>query len=112
MYMKENSLRFSTEGVSLIVRISGDIDHHSAKEIRERVDKEIFLVKPHILLFDFSDVGFMDSSGIALILGRSALGEDLGFSLVLSGLSPTSEKLLRLSGIEGRKNIIVRRVKK
>ena len=105
--MKENSLRFSTEGVSLIVRISGDIDHHSAKEIRERVDKEIFLVKPHILLFDFSDVGFMDSSGIALIIGRAGSVGAVGGSLKIVGMSESMRKLLRLSGIEKIKNILV-----
>jgi stage II sporulation protein AA (anti-sigma F factor antagonist) len=105
--MKENSLRFSTEGVSLIVRISGDIDHHSAKEIRERVDKEIFLVKPHILLLDFSDVGFMDSSGIALIIGRAGSVGAVGGSLKIVGMSESMRKLLRLSGIEKIKNILV-----
>jgi len=85
-----------------------EVDHHKAKPLREAIDRAVFTHRPKVLELDFSAVRFMDSSAIALILGRSALGEDLGFAVVLSGLTPTAQKLLRLSGVEGRKNITVR----
>lgn len=109
--MNEN-LSLSYEADVLCASLLCEVDHHKAKALREAIDRAVFTHHPKVLELDFSAVRFMDSSGIALILGRSALGEDLGFSLVLSGLAPTAEKLLRLSGVEGRKNVIVRRGKK
>ena len=109
--MNEN-LSLSYAADTLRASLLCEVDHHKAKTLREAIDRAVFTHHPRVLELDFSSVRFMDSSAIALILGRSALGEDLGFSLVLSGLAPTAERLLRLSGIEGRKNIIVRRAKK
>ena len=106
--MNEN-LSLSYEADVLRASLLCEVDHHKARHLREAIDRAVFAHHPKILELDFSAVRFMDSSGIALILGRSALGEDLGFLLILTGLAPMAEKLLRLSGIEGRKNIIVRR---
>ncbi len=106
--MNEN-LSLSYEADILRASIFCEVDHHKARPLREAIDRAIFTHRPKTLEMDFSAVRFMDSSAIALILGRSALGEDLGFFVVLTGLTPTAEKLLRLSGVEGRKNIAVRR---
>lgn len=106
--MNEN-LSLSYEADVLYASILCEVDHHKAKPLREAIDHALFAHRPKVLELDFSAVRFMDSSGIALILGRSALGEDLGFSLVLCGLTPTAEKLLHLSGVDGRKNIAIRR---
>ena len=103
--MKENGLSVSREGSTLIVRISGDIDHHSARDIRERIDKELFLAKPHLLMLDFSGVGFMDSSGIALIIGRAESAGAVGGSLRIVGMSDVMRKLIKLSGIEKIRNV-------
>lgn len=105
--MNEN-LTLSYVADTLQVSILCEVDHHKAKPLREAIDRAIFAYRPKVLELDFSAVRFMDSSGIALILGRLALGEDFGFALVLCGLAPTAEKLLRLCGIEGRQNITVR----
>ena len=53
---------------AVLVKLGCEIDHHSAKRIRERVDRELDLARPHELVLDFSGVGFMDSSGIGLIM--------------------------------------------
>ena len=106
--MSEN-VRFSYEADVLRASLCCEVDHHKARLLREAIDRAVFTYHPKVLELDFSAVRFMDSSGIALILGRSALGENRGFALVLSGLAPTAEKLLRLSGIDGRKNVSIRK---
>lgn len=103
--MKESSLNFTSEAGSLVVRVSGEVDHHSAKDIRERIDKQIFLEKPHLLVLDFSGLGFTDSSGIALIIGRAESIRAVGGSVRIVGMSAAMRKLVKLSGIEKIKNI-------
>ena len=81
------------EGV-LTARLSGEIDHHSAREMREAIDDTAQKVKPACLRLDFSQVPFMDSSGIGLVLGRVRKGR-----VVLAGLSPHLGRMVELSGI-------------
>lgn len=92
---------------TLTAQINRDIDHHSAKAIRERIDKELFKVKPELLLLDFSQVHFMDSSGIGLIMGRCEVAEELSAGVRIVSLSPLLMKLVRLSGIEKISNLSI-----
>lgn len=96
---KEKVILSHTEG-RLTARIVGDIDHHTAREIREKIDSEAFLYRPRVLLIDLSAVGFMDSSGIALILGRVEVMSALSGAVQIIGATPPVKKLIRLSGIE------------
>ena len=54
---------------TLTAWLCGEIDHHTARKIREAVDETASRVRPERLILDFSAVQFMDSSGIGLIMG-------------------------------------------
>ena len=84
----------------MVARVMGEIDHHSARRIRERIDREAFHVRPRVLVLDLSGVGFMDSSGIALILGRVEVATELGGVVQIIGANASVKKLIHLSGIE------------
>ena len=104
--MNKDVVFFEREG-ELIARIGCDIDHHSAKGMREKIDDKLFESRPHTLIIDFTSVSFMDSSGLGLILGRVERAGALQISVVLTGLSPTIMKLVRLGGLERVKNLTV-----
>ena len=70
-------------GSSLTASLIGDIDHHTAKGMRERIDAAI-----------------MDSSGIGLVMGRYRLMEELGGKVVIDNAPTTIRKVMRLSGID------------
>ena len=59
-----------SRGKVLCAKLSGDIDHHGAKELRRDIDIAIEENCPSELILDFSAVTFMDSSGIGLVMGR------------------------------------------
>ena len=103
----EKDVIFSESSGTLKVILPPEIDHHSAKPIREKTDTEVFRYSPKILILDFSAVRFMDSSGIGLILGRAELCSDMGARIKLVGLSSMQMKLVRLSGIERIKNLSI-----
>jgi len=100
---------FLQRNETLIAVIGCELDHHTAKRVREQIDKEIFLRKPEVLSLDFSSVRFMDSSGIALIIGRAECAKSVGARVHLSGLSPSLYKLVNLSGIERLPGLTVSR---
>ena len=100
-------VNISDGGGVLTARITCEIDHHTARVIRERIDKQLFIARPRTLELDFSGVRFMDSSGVGLIIGRCAVCESLSASVKLRGLSGLLLKLVRLSGVEKIKNLSI-----
>lgn len=102
-------IRMFEEEHKLRAVLPGEIDHHAARFLREKIDKKMFEQHPEVLLLDFSEVKFMDSSGIGLILGRAQLALEMGASVQVTGLSPRLERLILLSGVEKMKNVTVRR---
>lgn len=94
------NLEMISENNILRIQIKGDIDHHSAKKIREEIDKKILLKKPMVVILDLSVVDFMDSSGLGLILGRYSITSEIGAKLVLRNPTRRIKKILELAGIE------------
>ena len=87
-------------GGLLVVRILGEIDHHSAVEMRTGIDEEIFERRPEKLILDLSGVEFMDSSGLGLILGRYATVQKIKGELVVLNPNDRVMKILKLAGAE------------
>ncbi len=84
----------------IIARISGEIDHHSAKEIRETIDSATERTSPKKLILDFYGVTFMDSSGIGLVMGRYKLIHALGGELEVTNVSSHIKKVMKISGLD------------
>ena len=80
--------------------LMGEIDHHSAKAIREEIDETAGRAHPEELILDFKDVTFMDSSGIGLVMGRYALMQELGGTLRVTGQSAHIRKVMKLAGLD------------
>ena len=87
-------------GCYLKIKLRGEIDHHTASTIRNAMDSEIYKKRPRGLILDMSSVGFMDSSGLGLIMGRYAVMKELGGEVVIQNPSPAIEKIMLLAGME------------
>lgn len=91
---------FDNKNKYLIVYLSGEIDHHSAIDIRMEIDEKISKLKPKKLILDYSDITFMDSSGIGLIMGRHRLMQTIAGQTEVRNVPPKMYKVVKLSGIE------------
>ncbi len=94
------SVEIKTSGDTGTAYLSGELDHHSAKEMREAVDNAVELNMPSKLVLDFKGVSFMDSSGIGLVMGRYRNLIKTGAQLYITGASPQIYKVMKLAGIE------------
>lgn len=103
----EKEVQLTLSGGMLTARLCSEIDHHVARTIRESIDSELALRRPQSLVLDFSDVKFMDSSGIALIIGRAEACAQMNATVRIFGATPQLMRLIRLSGIEKIKNVYV-----
>ena len=87
------------EDAQMTALLSGDIDHHTAKEIRESIDAKAEECKPRILNLDFQQVEFMDSSGIGMIMGRYRQIYMLGGEICAAHANERVKKILTMSGV-------------
>lgn len=90
---------FYLQDDTLVATLTGEIDHHAADRIRSDIDDELQLYDVKNLVFDFSDVTFMDSSGIGVVLGRYKKIRALGGTVVIRGANSLVRKILEMSGV-------------
>ncbi|MFV0440095.1 MAG: anti-sigma factor antagonist [Lachnospirales bacterium] len=84
---------------TLVVRINKDIDHHNAQIIRENVEKIYKDKNLKNIIFDFSKVHFMDSSGIGMCIGRFKLVRAMNGKFIACGLTYEVERIFDMAGL-------------
>ena len=84
---------------TLILKITEEVDEHTAQKIRGKADYEIKRYMPKKIIFDFDSVTFMDSAGIGLIIGRYKLANIIGARVELKNLSSSVRKIFDMSGL-------------
>lgn len=94
-------LKVYNDGRRITAALSGDIDHHTARALRAELDELISFSRPEQLILDFAEVGFMDSSGIGLILGRLKAVRAVGGDILIKNARADIAAVIRLSGLEG-----------
>ena len=67
------TVSFSPAGDVLYAYLAGEIDHDAAQSLRIQLDDALVSRAPQTMILDFGGVGFMDSSGVGLILGRQRI---------------------------------------
>lgn len=83
----------------VLVRASGEIDHHSAERIKCMAEREIKRTGAVNIAFDFGRVSFMDSSGIGMLLGRYKTVTVLGGALIIYDASEQIKRIIDMSGL-------------
>lgn len=84
----------------LTIVLTGEIDHHRAKDFITAISAKLEAYTPAICVLDFEEVTFMDSSGIAVVINTLRAMTKIEGKLVLAGLSNQPMKVFRTSGID------------
>ena len=74
------------EARHICIRLSGELDHHSAKGLLRRLD--------------LSGVTFMDSSGIALLIRARQRMQELGGTADVCGAAAQARRVLDAAGLQ------------
>ena len=90
---------FDKVGNTLVVKMLGELDHHSSEHVRHKIDNNISSMGISNLLFDFSNVTFMDSSGIGVIIGRYKNITEHGGNVGILNMNKNIKKVFELAGI-------------
>ena len=83
----------------LIATLRGELDNHKANQIRSNISASIFTGQVRAIIWDLEGLGFMDSAGIGLILGRMRDLSPTGGETLILNPSPTMNKIFGFSGL-------------
>lgn len=88
------------ENGQLTVALTGEIDHHCARDYIQAIAAKIEAYTPDICILDFRDVTFVDSSGIAVVINALRCMTQIEGKLLLQGICQQPMRVFRASGID------------
>lgn len=89
------------EGI-LKIDLEEELDMNSCKLLRNVIDGYIMRYQPKELAIDLSQVKFMDSSGIGLIMGRYNLIKLMDSTMTIINPTNSIKRILELSNISNK----------
>ena len=92
-------MRIETTADETTVWLTGELDHHAARQLRQQVDLAVERTRPQRLRLDFSDVSFMDSSGIGMIIGRYKLMARRGGTMAVLNGNRHVDRIFEMAGL-------------
>ena len=93
-------LRWKQSSDLLTVYLRGEIDHCAAEKMRMEMESLIKKTKDRPMVLDFSEVTFVDSSGIAVVINAMRCMTQIEGKLLLTGLASQPMRVFRASGID------------
>lgn len=97
---------FTVRDGCLLVTMPKEMDHYKVDMIRKSIDQYLLSGEAQSVVLDFENTGFMDSSGIGLIVGRHKMVSCFGGKLVATHANPRIQKILLMSGVKDMIEII------
>ncbi|AVF23451.1 anti-sigma F factor antagonist [Paenibacillus larvae subsp. larvae] len=92
-------IEFEQRRRALIVRLQGELDHHTADMVKTRMEEAIAKGDARNLVLSLRDLSFMDSSGLGVILGRYKQITGRGGKMIVCDVNPSIYRLFELSGL-------------
>ena len=93
--MEPSKVQALPDGRALMA-LSGELDLAVAPDLVTEIEFALDQISPHLVL-DLTDVEFIDSSGLTMLLRVRRLTQDRSGSLVLTGTSEALDYLLGLT---------------
>jgi len=87
------------EGRTVVLELGGEIDMKCSAKVQDKF-KEIYRDSPPVLVVDMTEVGFMDSSGLATLVGVLKWCRLNDCELRLAGLSRGVRNIFEISRLE------------
>lgn len=82
-----------------VLEITGDLDHGTAPELRQAVDR-LTVADGQLLVLDLTNLKFIDSSGITALLAARNLATEQGGDMALAAVPANTARILRIVGLD------------
>lgn len=84
---------------TLYLSLCGELDEHSAGYVREVLDNQMLNTVCKQVILDLSELDFMDSTGIGVIIGRYKKMKERNIPIFISNPSTHIDKILKMTAI-------------
>lgn len=92
-------MQYDVQGNCIVIHVTDDLDHCTVTKLRDETDRLIERENIKHVIFDFTGVGFMDSSGIGLIMGRYKKVMFIGGKTAVTNVGETVNRIFNFSGL-------------
>lgn len=92
-------MKYRTEDRQLTIGLAGELDHHAARNLMASIDRLLEQNLPRKTFLDLSELSFMDSSGIAVVLRAKRKMEALSGSLTVINIPRQAARVLETAGL-------------
>ena len=92
-------MKYRSEDRHLTIQLSGELDHHAAKNLMDSIDMLLEQTLPIKTFLDLGELSFMDSSGIAVVLRAKRRMEALSGNLVVINIPRQAARVLETAGL-------------
>ncbi len=83
----------------LYIMMIGELDEYTAKYSKEVLDNSFAQNNFNTVVLELSELKFMDSTGIGVLIGRYKSLKNRNKNIFISNPSSTVEKIFKMSGI-------------
>ncbi|WP_393061530.1 STAS domain-containing protein [Streptomyces sp. LN549] len=97
--MSQLTIAVHHAGTGPVLEITGDLDHATAPELRQAVDR-LTLASGQLLVVDLTGLQFVDSSGITALLVARNLATEQGGDMALAAVPANTARILRIVGLD------------
>jgi anti-anti-sigma factor len=92
-----SGLRITVEELDgVTIRVAGEIDYETSGSLKAAVEEALAKADGDSVVFDLGEVGFMDSSGLAVLIEA----ENRGASVRVREASPAVALTIRATGLQ------------
>ncbi|MEO6885246.1 MAG: STAS domain-containing protein [Jatrophihabitantaceae bacterium] len=82
-----------------VIAVSGEVDLHSAPQLRDRLNAAL-AERGAAVVLDLSEVGFLDSTGLGVLVAARAAANDGGGAIPLVCTQDRILKLFTITGLD------------
>ena len=84
---------------TLYIGLSGELDEHSSIYTRQTLDKLIEDAEVKRVVIDMSELSFMDSTGVGVLIGRFKRFKSRDIPIYIANPSKQADKIFKMTGI-------------
>lgn len=84
---------------TLYIVLAGELDEHTANFVRDEIDRLVGAKKVRQVIVDLSELEFMDSTGVGVMIGRYKKFKERGIPVFISNPSLHAERIFKMSGL-------------
>ncbi len=92
------------EGEVLLLSVRGELDIATASSLDERL--RALLDEHHQVVLDLSELSFLDSTGLAVLVRAAQMAEGAGGGFAVRAVSSSAQRVLELSGVADRLKLL------